>query len=194
MALLIQAHPAAAAATDKRGHTPLHFAVLNDLGSDAESIALLIPLHKAATTQLRTDSIALLILAYPGAAAATSSRGETPLHLAAMARLTDDRMVVLVKAHPSAAVQKDNTGRVPLQNFLDNRVTGFTTPPDTTLLCRYGARIGQVVPSQWGDLNVYHPHPGGGGGGGGAYRARRRRWRSNAQVMAFLRKQARQPP
>ncbi|KOO25749.1 hypothetical protein Ctob_006826, partial [Chrysochromulina tobinii] len=115
--------PAAARATDRLGHTPLHYAAQNSsslavvqalLAANPEAATAIDEggntlLHCAAHNSSSVAVVQALLAAYPEAASATTHiGGQTPLHCAAQCSSSVAVVRALLSAYPEAATATDN--------------------------------------------------------------------------------------
>ena len=94
LAVVLDAHPAAASTADAHGTFPLHLAV--KAGADKQALSLLLEAHSAAAAKANAD-------------------GQYPLHLAASAGADKEALSLVLKAHSAAAAMADAGGQYPFQ-------------------------------------------------------------------------------
>lgn len=157
------------------------------------------PLHWAARSG-RVESVQQLLAVAGIDVNAVDKKRRTPLHCAVW-NLHSEVVWRLLTVRGVDVQRTDNRGMVPLQSLLSRSldprffVAAWKSRQSTLLpLCRAAARIGQVVPSRWGGLKLYCGAAVEMSADEDALREQnsgvgRCAWWSNAQVLAFLRKE-----
>ena len=145
---MVQAHPAAAAARDRKGALPLHIAAF--CKSPLEVVHALLAAYQAAAAEkdekgdlpaflaARSGAPAVaqlaLLAAHPAAASARGSGGQTLLHAVVEGSAPAEAFAAVLGANAAAAAEKDDGGRTPLAMAVPKR-TAFQKG-DWRVACR----------------------------------------------------------